>query len=137
MAKKDNYLCVLYEPGDKLVEKHGTDEIKEVESAEIRYVGIFPTQFLKFRDKPANICDLSNYYRPVEETEEKYKDGFNYYVEGKVTKQKKANTTTGTTKANNHLANALRRVKRDNTLTEEDLKPLRRTFGTPPPIKEK
>lgn len=84
MAKSE-YKCVLYEAGDKVELKYANSEneskVQIVESTEFKYVGIFPTLFLKFVGKPHNISDLSNFYIPAEETIEKYKDGLNYFQE--------------------------------------------------------
>ena len=79
--RQDTYNCILYEIGDKVREKYGGDEILEIEAADIRYVGIFPTQFLKFKGKPINVGAFSNLYIPAAETIEKYKDGLKRYNE--------------------------------------------------------
>lgn len=84
MARRDSYNCILYEIGDKVMEKHGSTKVLEIEAVNLKYIGIFPTQFLKFKDKPIDIGAFSNLYIPAAETIEKYKDGLKYYNEVKV-----------------------------------------------------
>lgn len=124
MAKdKNTYNCILYEPGDKVQEKYGESEILEVESADIRYVGIFPCQFLKFKDKPFDSGQFSNLFIPAEETIEKYKAGLKYFQETtvKVNADKRPKKVT-TIDTSERLARQLLK-KGENILTEEDLKP--------------
>ena len=122
MSKKEAYNCILYEPGDKVKAKYGSEEVLEVESTNIKYIGIFPTQFLKFKNKVEDIGDFSNLYIPAGETEEKYKDGLKYYEDVKVkTKPKNEKVIATGTKIHERLAKIAK--SRDNTLTEEDLKP--------------
>jgi hypothetical protein len=87
MAKKSSYNCILYEIGDKVMAKYGTTEVLEIEAVTLKYIGIFPTQFLKFKNKPIDIGAFSNLYVPAAETIEKYKDGLKYFNEVTVTKQ--------------------------------------------------
>jgi hypothetical protein len=119
MAKKSDYKCTLYEKGDKVKSRFknlfDTDIVLEIEDTELKYVGIFPTQFLKFKGKSRDITDLSNYYEPTLETIEKYKDGFKYFDEVKVKIQEKA-ARTGV-----KVYSGFKRGT-DNTLTEDDLK---------------
>lgn len=100
MAKSE-YKCVLYETGDKVQLKYPKPddkiEIETIESTEFKYVGIFPTLFLKFVGKPHNISNLSNFYIPAEETIEKYKDGFNYFEEVVIRKTGTKSSTKSTT----------------------------------------
>jgi len=84
MGNKSSYNCILYEVGDKVVEKYGSDEVLEIEAADVRNVGIFPTQFLKFKGKPIDVGAFSNLYIPAAETVEKYKDGLKYFDEIKI-----------------------------------------------------
>jgi len=140
MANKSNYQCVLYEPGDKVRSRFltlfGDDDIQEIESTEFKHVGIFPCLFLKFVGKANDISDLSNYYLPAAETVEKYKNGLVYYNEVKVKKQTKERVSSNSTV---HSTFA-RQLKRDNTLTEEDLKPRvlpQGMFNARAPLKKK
>lgn len=128
---KQNYNCILYDIGDKVCEKHGIypNEILEIEVTDLRYVGIFPTLFLKFKDKELDIGHFSNLYLPAEETIDKYKDGLKYFNEVKV-------NVKSSTKSNITFT---RKFKQDNALTAEDLKPHFvpvGTFNARPPIKE-
>lgn len=135
MAKGNSYNCILYNIGDKVMEKHGSTEILEIEATDLRYVGIFPCLFLKFKDKPEDIGNFSNLYMPAGESIEKYKDGLKYFNEVKVLKQKEQSV-----KGSRVLSGFTRRVKQDNTLTAEDLAPVRvpkGTFTSGTPLKEK
>ena len=122
MAKKSDYKCTLYFKGDKVKSRFknlfDSDIVLEVEDTELKYVGIFATQFLKFVSRPRDITDLSNYFEPALETIEKYKDGLKYFEEQKVKTIGEKSMNTG---AKVHSSFG-RRVKQDNTLTEEDLK---------------
>jgi hypothetical protein len=121
MAKKSTYNCILYDIGDKVKEKHGSDEVLEIENATVRYVGIYPCQFLKFKNKEDDPGNFSNLFIPAAETVEKYKDGLKYFEEVKVkTKQNDKSIKTGT-KIHEQLAKVIR--AKSNVLTEEDLKP--------------
>lgn len=136
MAKSD-YSCILYEVGDKVVDKHDDGEILTIEATDIRNVGIYPTQFLKFVGKPFSIIAISTLFIPAEgtETAEKYKDGLiRMGIAGTVKKKAKAAANVGA-KAHERLAKALKRTK-DNKLTPEDLQPVRR-FIPQIPIKKK
>jgi len=120
MAKKSEYKCVLYEKGDKLVSKFNNlfDEklILEVEDTELKYVGIYPTLFIKFVGKPKDISDLSNYYVPAGETIEKYKDGLKYFNEAKVKAKSEKSSKT-------EITFTRRFNPKTDSLTAEDLKP--------------
>ena len=121
MSKKEAYNCILYEPGDKVKAKYGSEEILEVESTNIKYIGIFPTQFLKFKNRVEDIGDFSNLYIPADETIEKYKDGLKYFEEVKI-KKPVITKTAGAINISTKLAKQLFKANR-NVLTEEDLKP--------------
>lgn len=138
MAKPE-YKCILYEKGDKVKSRFNnlfdSETVYEIEDTEFKYVGLFPTLFLKLVGKPRDITDLSNYYIPAEETIEKYKDGLKYFNETKVTSQK----TRGTKTPNTSTFKPNFRRSKDNTLTEEDLKPRvmpAGTFSVRPPDKK-
>ena len=123
MVKKSDYKCVLYEPGDKVKARYKNlfdeDIILEIEATEVKYVGIFPTQFLKFVGKKADITDLSNYFEPAGETIDKYKDGLVYFNE---VKTKTSNSTNKSDTPHKKVLSGFKRVSKDDTLTEEDLK---------------
>ena len=121
MSKKEAYNCILYEPGDKVKAKYGSEEILEVESTNIKYIVIFPTQFLKFKNEPEDIGTFSNLYIPADETIEKYKDGLKYFEEVKI-KKPVITKTAGAINISTKLAKQLFKANR-NVLTEEDLKP--------------
>lgn len=133
MAKKQSdYNCILYDPGDKVIDKHGNTEVLEIEATRITTVGIFTIQLLKFKGKPDDVGCFSNLYIPIGETEEKYKDGVKRLEEVKV----KSKQVDYGIRVHEKLA---RKLKKDNTLTSEDLKPKimpRGTFTARPPIKE-
>lgn len=138
---KSTYTCILYEQGDKVVDKHKGGETLEVESTDVRYVGIYPCQFLKFKDKDINIVDISNFYIPAEETIEKYKNGLNYFIETNVRVQAKGTqgkASKATPRVHSAFAKQVRK-KVDNTLTEEDLKPkvMSRASFMSSPLKKK
>jgi len=140
MAKKD-YHCILYDIGDKVKPKFGTlfpdDPALEIEDTELKYVGIFPTLFLKFKGKAKDITDLSNYFVPADETIEKYKDGLVYFQEEKVGIAKKQSSTKAGAKT--HITFQRRFNPKVDTLTEEDLKPKvmpKGLFSGRPPIKK-
>jgi hypothetical protein len=141
MAEKPKYKLVLFDKGDKVRPKNkdlfDQQPVYEIEDTELKYVGVFPTLFLKFVGKPKNITDLSNYFEPAAETIEKYKDGLIYFNESKVNKKQESKTGTKSS-ANVHGFTGRSRAKQDNTLTEEDLKPVVRRLGftAPPPIKK-
>jgi len=40
MAKQNLYNCILYEVGDKVKERYGSEEVLEIESTNLKYVGI-------------------------------------------------------------------------------------------------
>jgi hypothetical protein len=131
MTKQSTYNCILYEPGDKVIEKHGSDEILEIEATRMSTVGIFTIQLLKFKNKLDDVGCFSNLYIPTGETETKYKDGIKRLEEVRVKKQIEHGT-----KIHKKLA---RKIKEDNTLTAEDLKPViipRGTFNARPPLKQ-
>lgn len=91
MAKRESaYNCILYEPGDKVVEKYGDDKIREIEAVRFSTVGVFTIQILKFKDEPESSGDFSNLFLPIGETELKYQNGFKFLEEVKV----KSPTTT-------------------------------------------
>lgn len=143
MGNKNTYQCVLYEPGDKVVSKFktlfGDADIMEVESTELKYVGIFPCQFLKFVGKGRDITDISQYFVPAKETVEKYKNGLNYFNDPKVTVKVERASKDKKTTVGVIGSSFAKQLKRDNTLTEEDLKPRVIPFGTfnaKPPVKE-
>jgi hypothetical protein len=133
MAKQStNYNCILYDPGDKVIMKHGSNEILEIEATRMSTVGIFTIQLLKFKGKPDDVGCFSNLYIPTGETEEKYKDGVKRLEEVKV----KSKQIEYGIRVHEKLA---RKIKEDNTLTAEDLKPTivpKGMFNARPPIKE-
>jgi len=112
--KKQDYNCVLYEPGDKVVERYGSDEIFEIESTELKYIGIFPCLFLKFKGVSYDSTKFSNLFIPAAETIEKYKDGLKYFNEVTVTNKIEKRIKSSVT---------FKKPKQSNVLTEEDLKP--------------
>ena len=137
MTKKQEYNCILYEVGDKVIERYGdTDEVLEIELVDLKYVGVFPCQFLKFKGKAFDSTHFSNLFEPAEETIEKYKSGFNYFNElkpiskpGSSFKQKRIKT---------EFTFKRREKKEDIDLTDESVfttKVIKRTF-VPPPIKK-
>ena len=95
MGKQNSYSCILYEVGDKVMEKYGTTEVLEIEAVTLKHIGIFPTQFLKFKNKPTDIGAFSNLYIPAAETIEKYKDGLKRFKEDTV-KSAKDSSKNGT-----------------------------------------
>jgi hypothetical protein len=124
MAKQtSNYNCILYEPGDKVREKHGEDEVLEIEATRIGNVGLFTCQFLRFKDKEDDIGCFSNLYIPVGETIEKYKDGLKYLDEVKV----RSKQVEKGIKIHKQIE---KKIKQDNSLTPEDLKPHYVAIGT-------
>ena len=115
------YRCVLFEKGDTVVYRHGElfeKTILTIEDTELKQVGIFMIQQLKFVGRPVDITALSNYYEPVGESAEKYKDGLKYYNETKAKVMQEKATKTGS-KVHSGFG---RRIKQDDTLTEDDLK---------------
>lgn len=120
MTKQNSYNCVLYEVGDKVKERYGNEEVLEIENTDLKYVGIFPTLFLKFVGKPLDVGHFSNLFIPAAETEEKYKDGLKYFEEVKVHPDKRG--FRDHTRSYQSIT-----FKRFNpkayVLTEEDLKP--------------
>lgn len=132
MAKQNNYNCILYEVGDKVIRKYGNTEILEIEETRLAIIGQFTCQFLKFKDKNEDIGAFSNLYLPADD---KYKDGLKYLDEVKVTKLQNRSVNAGI-KIHERLA---KKLLKSNVLTEEDLKPVvvpRGMFNTKPPIKE-
>lgn len=120
MAKKSSYNCILYEIGDKVVEKYGSNEVLEIESVDLKHVGIFPTQFLKFKDKPINVGAFSNLYIPAAETIEKYKDGLKYFAE--VTVKRQDTQTQKGNRVHSMLAKQLRKKEKEEIdLTDETI----------------
>ena len=118
MAKNQTYRCVLFEKGDKVIPKYSElfeKVVLEIEDTELKTVGIFTVQQLKFKGKPLDITDLSNYYEPAAESIEKYKDGLKYYNDTKVRITQQKDKSTG------KVLGGFRRSK-DDTLTEDDLK---------------
>lgn len=121
MAKKSSYNCILYEIGDKVVEKYGSNEVLEIEAVDLKHVGIFPTQFLKFKDKPINIGAFSNLYIPAAETIEKYKDGLKYFAEITVKKRTDELIQKGN-RVHSMLAKQLRKKEKEEIdLTDETI----------------
>ena len=119
MGKRDSYNCILYEVGDKVMEKHGSTKVLEIEAINMRYVGIFPTQFLKFKNKPIDIGAFSNLYIPAAETIEKYKDGLKYFAEVTVKKRNDELIQKGN-RVHSMLAKQLRRKEKEEIdLTDE------------------
>jgi hypothetical protein len=120
MAKKGSYNCILYEIGDKVVEKYGSNEVLEIEAVDLKHVGIFPTQFLKFKDKPINVGAFSNLYIPAAETIEKYKDGLKYFAE--VTVKRQDTQTQKGNRVHSMLAKQLRKKEKEEIdLTDETI----------------
>jgi hypothetical protein len=120
MAKKSSYNCILYEIGDKVVEKYGSNEVLEIEAVDLKHVGIFPTQFLKFKDKPINVGAFSNLYIPAAETIEKYKDGLKYFAE--VTVKRQDTQTQKGNRVHSMLAKQLRKKEKEEIdLTDETI----------------
>jgi hypothetical protein len=120
MAKKSSYNCILYEIGDKVVEKYGSNEVLEIEAVDLKHVGIFPTQFLKFKDKPINVGAFSNLYIPAAETIEKYKDGLKYFAE--VTVKRQDTQTQKGNRVHSILAKQLRKKEKEEIdLTDETI----------------
>lgn len=119
MAKQSSYNCILYEVGDKVKEKYGSEEILEIEATDIRTVGIFPTQFLKFKGKPINIGAFSNLYVPAAETIEKYKDGLKRYNE--IIVKKNNDKIKFGNKVHSLLAKQLRKEKEVIDLSDETI----------------
>ena len=118
MARRDSYNCILYEIGDKVMEKHGSTKVLEIEAVNLKYIGIFPTQFLKFKDKPIDIGAFSNLYIPAAETIEKYKDGLKYFAE--VTVKRQDTQTQKGNKVHSMLAKQLRKKEKEEIdLTDE------------------
>lgn len=139
MAKKYNYNCILYEIGDKVIEKYGeSNEVLEIENTELKYIGVYPCLFLKFKGKEFDNTKFSNLFEPAEETIEKYKDGLKYFEEVKVT------VKTGSTKKTNSKSAFTFRPKRAEKKEEIDLtdesifktKVIKSTFFKPPIRKE-
>lgn len=121
MAKKSSYNCILYEIGDKVVEKYGSNEVLEIEAVDLKHVGIFPTQFLKFKDKPINVGAFSNLYIPAAETIEKYKDGLKYFAEVTVKKRTDELIQKGN-RVHSMLAKQLRKKEKEEIdLTDETI----------------
>ena len=132
MAKQNNYNCILYEAGDKVIRKYGSDEVLEIEETRLATIGQFTCQFLRFKDKTEDIGAFSNLYIPADD---KYKSGLKYLDEVKVAKMQTKQVNAGT-KVHERLA---RKLLKSNVLTEEDLKPIvvpRGMFNAKPPIKE-
>ena len=118
MGRRDSYNCILYEIGDKVMEKHGSTKVLEIEAVNLKYIGIFPTQFLKFKDKPIDIGAFSNLYIPAAETIEKYKDGLKYFAE--VTVKRQDTQTQKGNKVHSMLAKQLRKKEKEEIdLTDE------------------
>ena len=138
MAKNNDYNCIIYDIGDEVIEKHGDGEILEIEATRIGQVGIFQCQFLRFKGKKDDIGCFSNLYIPAGKSIEKYKDGVKTLdsVKVKLKLASKASTIVG---AKFHTMME-KKLKKDNTLTAEDLKPTithHSMFnGRPPLIKE-
>ena len=138
MAKSE-YKCVLYEAGDKVKLKHPRpeeeDKVEVIESTEFKYVGIFPTLFLKFVGKPHNISDLSNFYVPAEETSEKYKDDLNYFQEVILRKSGTKSSTKSTSTPKAKVLGGFKIPKKDEVIDlndEEVFKPKVMSFANLP-----
>jgi len=139
MSKKETYNCILYEIGDKVKEKYGSDEVLEIEFTDLRQVGIYPTLFLKFKGKELDPTNFSNLYIPAEETIEKYKDGLKYFNEVKVKSQTEKRGFRDHTRSHESITFTRRFNPKTDKLTEEDLRPKiapKGLFIGRPPIKE-
>jgi len=137
MKNKVEYVCILYDVGDKVIEKYGnTQEILEIESTDLKYVGIFPCLFLKFKDKPFSPNHFSNLFIPAEETVEKYKDGLKYFIETKVTSPNSKITTNKRSKTKDTFTFRPKREKKEDIdLTDENVfrtKIIKRSSFQPP-----
>jgi hypothetical protein len=94
MPKQTNYNCILYDPGDKVQDKHGDGEVMEIEAVRFSTAGEFTIQLLRFKGKNDDIGCFSNLYIPAKETIEKYKDGLKYLDAVRVKVQSPSRTKT-------------------------------------------